>query len=66
MSVLEELLLRLRVLNSRELMPKTSLQEGIRTRYPDVALREILLNAVAHRNYESTSPIRFSAFLDRI
>lgn len=66
MSVLEELLLRLRVLNSRKLRPKTSLQESIRTRYPDVALREILLNAVAHRNYESTAPIRFSAFSDRI
>lgn len=34
--------------------------------YPRVALRELLLNAVIHRNYQSTAPIRFYCFPDRI
>jgi len=34
--------------------------------YPRVALRELLLNAVIHRNYQSSAPIRFYCFPDRI
>ncbi len=34
--------------------------------YPRVALRELLLNAVIHRNYQSTAPIRFYCFSDHI
>lgn len=34
--------------------------------YPRVALRELLLNAVIHRNYQSTAPIRFYCFPDHI
>ena len=34
--------------------------------YPRVALRELLLNAVVHRNYQSTAPIRFYCFPDHI
>jgi ATP-dependent DNA helicase RecG len=44
--------------------------EGFRDRprplYPEWALRELLLNAVMHRDYASTSPIRFYWFSDRI
>jgi ATP-dependent DNA helicase RecG len=65
-SILEELLLRVRVLNTREMHQVTPLKEELRDRYPEVAVREILLNAVAHRNYESNTPIRFSVFSDRI
>ncbi len=65
-NVLNELLLRIKVINSRELVSRTELREEIRIKYPEVALREILLNAVVHRNYESTTPIRLSVFSDRI
>lgn len=65
-SVLEELLLRTRIINTHELKARTVLQEESLARYPDVALREILLNAIVHRTYESNTPVRFSVFSDRI
>jgi ATP-dependent DNA helicase RecG len=34
--------------------------------YPYRAIRELLLNAIMHRNYESNSPVRFYEFSDRI
>jgi ATP-dependent DNA helicase RecG len=34
--------------------------------YPRLALRELLMNAVLHRSYESTAPIRFYWFSDRV
>ena len=34
--------------------------------YPEWALRELLTNAVMHRNYDSNAPIRFYAFSDHI
>jgi len=34
--------------------------------YPPVALRELLMNAVLHRSYESTAPIRCYWFSDRV
>jgi len=40
-------------------------EEGIFD-YPPNAVRELLMNAVLHRDYESTSPIRFYQFSDRI
>jgi ATP-dependent DNA helicase RecG len=65
-SVLEQMLLRVRALNVREMHRVTPLQELSQDRYPEVAIREILLNAIAHRSYESNTPVRFSVFSDRI
>lgn len=65
-SVLEELLLRTRIINTHELRARTVLQEDSFARYPDIALREILLNAIVHRTYESNTPVRFSVFSDRV
>jgi ATP-dependent DNA helicase RecG len=65
-SMVEEMLLRLKVINRHQLRQKTALQEETLPLYPDVALREILLNAVAHRSYESNTPIRFTVFADRV
>jgi ATP-dependent DNA helicase RecG len=44
----------------------TALRERAVSSYPIVAVRELLLNAVMHRNYQSTAPIRLSWFDDRI
>ena len=34
--------------------------------YPPVAVRELLLNAIMHRSYESNAPVRFNWFDNRI
>jgi ATP-dependent DNA helicase RecG len=34
--------------------------------FPPDAIRELLMNAVLHRDYQSTSPVRFYQFSDRI
>lgn len=34
--------------------------------YPPVALREVLVNAIVHRDYESNSPVRILQFSERI
>jgi ATP-dependent DNA helicase RecG len=44
----------------------TTLREEIVTDYPRVAIRELLLNAVMHRNYQANAPIRFYWFCDHI
>ena len=36
------------------------------TDYPPVAIRELLLNAIMHRSYESNAPVRFYWYDDRI
>jgi ATP-dependent DNA helicase RecG len=46
--------------------PVSPLREGPRTPYPMLAVRELLMNAVMHRDYESNAPIRFYWFSDRI
>ena len=40
-------------------------QEGLPS-YPRLALRELTWNALLHRNYESTAPVRLTIFTDRI
>ncbi|MCP4221561.1 MAG: transcriptional regulator [bacterium] len=44
----------------------SSLREEQKTPYPNRAVRELLMNAVMHRDYESNAPIRFYWFSDRI
>jgi ATP-dependent DNA helicase RecG len=34
--------------------------------YPEIAVRELLVNAIVHRDYESNTPVRFYWFADRI
>ena len=44
----------------------STLRERSETNYPRVAIRELLLNAIMHRSYESNAPVRFHWYDDRI
>lgn len=65
-SVLRELEGRLKLLIQTTMRAVTSLEEKLLPDYPEWALRELLMNAVMHRNYDSNTPIRFYAFSDHI
>ena len=47
-------------------LPESALRERTVTEYPPVAIRELLLNAIMHRSYESNAPVRFYWYDDRI
>ena len=42
------------------------LEEKMVANFPELAVRELLMNAVLHRSYEAASPVRFYQFSDRI
>lgn len=65
-SVLKELLGRLRLAVKTTMVQVNPLQEKLVPNYPEGAVRELLMNAVMHRNYNSNSPIRFYVFADHI
>jgi ATP-dependent DNA helicase RecG len=44
----------------------TLLKERMTSQYPPAAVREILMNAIMHRDYKSTAPLRITWFNDRI
>lgn len=44
----------------------SDLRERVVFDFPPEAVRELLMNAVLHRDYQSTSPVRFYEFSDRI
>lgn len=52
--------------NRTRLVRAGGFRESQRSDYPEWALRELLNNALMHRDYASTSPIRFNWFADRI
>ena len=47
-------------------VPVSALREEQVTPYPQWAIRELLMNAVMHRDYQSNAPIHFYWFSDRI
>jgi ATP-dependent DNA helicase RecG len=65
-SILRELEGRLKLLIKTTMHPISTFEEKLLPDYPEWALRELLMNAVMHRNYDSNSPIRFYAFSDHI
>ncbi len=65
-TVLKELEGRIRLLVKTSMVQVSVLEEKLVQNYPERALRELLMNAVMHRNYASNAPIRFYAFSDHI
>lgn len=65
-SVLRELAFRTRTLTQNRLQSTHGFQEKILPDYPEWALRELLMNAVMHRDYDSNTPVRFYVFSDHI
>lgn len=66
LSVLRELDLRLRTRITTSHESTSALRERAVADYPEWAVRELLLNAVMHRDYQSNTPVRFYWFADRI
>lgn len=66
LSVLRELDTRLHVNITTVLEKQSVLTEKAHPDYPERALRELLMNAVMHRDYQSNAPIKFYWFNDRI
>jgi ATP-dependent DNA helicase RecG len=65
-TVIKELEGRLKLLIKTSLVKTSPFEEKLLPNYPEGAIRELLMNAVMHRNYNSNSPIRFYAFADHI
>jgi ATP-dependent DNA helicase RecG len=66
LAVLRELDVRVRAGNRQRLQSVSALREKLHGDYPEGAVRELLMNAVVHRNYQSHTPIRFYWYADRI
>jgi len=66
LSVLRELDLRVKHNIETRLETISALKEKLVFDYPEVALRELLVNAIMHRDYQSNTPVRFYWFADRI
>lgn len=58
--------LRIKSINTTKLIHYSGFQEKLVPDYSEWAVRELLMNAMMHRDYASNSPIRFYVFSDRI
>jgi len=66
LTILREMDAFLKTLFHSRPVPVSALREEQKTPYPKPAVRELLMNAVMHRDYQSNAPIRFYWFSDRI
>lgn len=66
LTVLRELDSLIDIQVQRHVAPDTTLREKNVWDYPPIALRELLMNAVMHRDYASNAAIRFYWFSDRV
>jgi ATP-dependent DNA helicase RecG len=65
-TVLRELDSFIATLFSSQPLAISALREENRVAYPTLAIRELLMNAIMHRDYESNAPVRFYRFNDHI
>lgn len=66
LSILREADARIKANVRTAMEPTSALRERLVPDYPLIAVRELLLNAVMHRDYQSNTPGRFYWFADRI
>jgi ATP-dependent DNA helicase RecG len=66
LSVLREMEARIKANNHMRVEATSTLREKNVADYPDVAVREILLNSILHRDYQSNTPVKLFWFADRI
>jgi ATP-dependent DNA helicase RecG len=66
LSVLRKLDALLDAQLARSPVAASLLTERIVEAYPGVAVRELVLNAVMHRDYQATAPLRITWFTDRL
>jgi len=66
LTLLRELDAFVRTLPTARPVAVSTLREENFYDYPPISIRELLMNAVAHRSYEAASPIRFYQFADRL
>ena len=65
-AIIRELEVRIKALIQTSMSVVSGFQEKLHPDYPEWALRELVLNAVMHRNYDSNTPISFYVFQDHI
>jgi ATP-dependent DNA helicase RecG len=65
-SVVDTIFMKIRAYNIVSLSPGERFQDRPSSPYPEWALRELFHNALIHRDYNSTAPVRFYWFEDRI
>ena len=65
-SVLSQLDDFIKLIVNEKPVAESNLREEIKIDYPIPAIRELMLNAIMHKDYQSNAPIRFYHFEDRI
>lgn len=66
LTILRELDTRVKVNIQTVLQRESTLSEKSVYDYPERAIRELLMNAIMHRDYQSNAPVKFYWFSDRI
>jgi ATP-dependent DNA helicase RecG len=66
LSIVRDLNVFVRLITSHRPVPISPLEETMVSDYPEVAVREVLVNAILHRSYEGPAPVRFYQYSDRL
>ena len=66
LSVILELKAYVGLITSTHPVRSSPLEDKMVADFPELAVRELLMNAVLHRSYEAASPVHFYQFADRI